>query len=219
MKSEGIVLSETDYKETSKIVNLYTPMGKIGVKALGSKRIKNGLLGFTNTGNTVEFVATDSSLPTLEEYTILDSIYTRFDDLKTAKALGVVIRILNDLPADIDNKRLYPFVKGIVEALGKVNNDKVIAVFLIKILYVYGIAPNLKSCVKCGSTNELSFVPELGGAVCKDHGLGNIESLKIWNEYYYDKKKLNDYSDTDFNLLLGEIKAYYNYHLGYRINY
>ena len=43
MKFEGIVLSEIDYKEASKIVNLYTEKGKIGVKALGSKKIKNGL--------------------------------------------------------------------------------------------------------------------------------------------------------------------------------
>ena len=53
MKLEGIVLSEIDYKEASKIVNLYTEKGKIGVKALGSKKIKNGLLGFITTGNTV----------------------------------------------------------------------------------------------------------------------------------------------------------------------
>ena len=219
MKSEGIVLSETDYKETSKIVNLYTPMGKIGIKALGSKRIKNGLLGFTNTGNTVEFVATDSQLPTLEEYTIKDSLYTRFDDLSTAKALGVIIRILNDLPPDTDHQRLYPFVKNIIEALGKNNNDKVISIFLIKILYVYGIAPNLKSCVKCGIKNDLSFIPELGGAVCQAHGVGNTESIKIWNEYYYDKKKLEEYSNCDFDLLLNEIKTYYNYHLGFKIKY
>lgn len=219
MKLEGIILSETDYKETSKIVNLYTPIGKIGVKALGSKRIKNGLLGFTNTGNTVEFVATDSSLPTLEEYTIKDSLYTRFDDIKTAKALGVIIRIINDLPPDTDHKRLYPFVKNVIESLGKFNNDKIISVFLIKILYVFGIAPNLKSCVRCGCQNDLSFIPELGGAICKIHGNGDIESLNIWNEYYYNKKKLEEYSDTNFDLLLNEIKIYYSYHLGFKIKY
>ena len=67
MKSEGIILNTIDYKESSKIVHLYTPFGRISVKALGANKPKNGLLGFTTIGNTVSFVATDSELPTLME--------------------------------------------------------------------------------------------------------------------------------------------------------
>ena len=65
MKTEGIILNTLDYKETSKIVHLYTPYGKISVKALGANKPKNGLLGFTTIGNWCSFVATDAEIKTL----------------------------------------------------------------------------------------------------------------------------------------------------------
>ena len=43
-KIEGIIVSEVDYKESSKIINLYTKeYGIIGVLARGAKRLKSNL--------------------------------------------------------------------------------------------------------------------------------------------------------------------------------
>ena len=43
-KLEGIIVSEVDYKESSKIVNVFTKdLGIIGCYARGSKKIKNSL--------------------------------------------------------------------------------------------------------------------------------------------------------------------------------
>ena len=111
MKFEGIVLSEIDYKEASKIVNLYTEKGKIGVKALGSKKIKNGLLGFTTTGNTVSFVTTDKEVYTLIEYDIIDSIMKHDLDINEMKGLGVILYIINIIPADSPHDKIYPLLR------------------------------------------------------------------------------------------------------------
>lgn len=217
MKLEGIVLSEIDYKESSKIVNLYTPNGRIGIKALGSKKIKNGLLGFTTTGNTVSFVATDSKLPSLIEYDIIDSIIVKNLDLDSIKILGVIIYIINNLPNDIDNKIIYNFIKNVISSIGKINSNKLISIFLIKMLYAFGVSPNLKSCVNCNNKDNLiSFNIQLGGALCNNCS-NEINDLKIWNEYYYDKKNLEDFSDTDYIILINEIKRYYEYHLNIKL--
>ena len=121
MKLEGIVLSEIDYKEASKIVNLYTINGKIGVKALGSKKIKNGYLGFITTGNTVSFVTTDSNAPTLIEYDIVDSIIKKDLNIDEMKALGTIIYIINMLPSDSPHSKIYPFIKEIISNIKKVD--------------------------------------------------------------------------------------------------
>ncbi len=218
MKLEGIVLSEIDYKEASKIVNLYTPNGKVGIKALGSKKVKNGLLGFTTTGNTVSFIASDSNVPTLIEYDIIDSVIKMDLDLKGMKALGTIIYILNIIPVDSLHNKIYPLVKDVISNLNKIEINKLLAIFLIKMLFTFGVSPNLKSCVKCGNKNNLvSFDIPLGGALCNNCSNLN-DNLNIWNEYYYDKKELNKYSDTDFEFLINQIKNFYLYHLNIKLN-
>ena len=217
MKLEGIVLSEIDYKEASKIVNLYTEKGKIGVKALGSKKIKNGLLGFITTGNTVSFVTTDKEVYTLIEYDIIDSIMKKDLDINEMKALGTILYIINMIPSDSPHEKIYPFVKDILSNIKNINIDKLLSIFLIKMLYPFGISPNLKSCVKCQNKHDLiAFDIAYGGALCKNC-IDKTNNIEIWNEYYYGKKNLKDYSDTDFSILLNQIKNYYSYHLNIRL--
>ena len=46
---EGIVVSEIDYKESSKIINVLTPdYGIIGLMARGTKQVKSKLSGVKN---------------------------------------------------------------------------------------------------------------------------------------------------------------------------
>ena len=48
-KVEGIVLSEVDYKESSKIINILTPdNGILGLIARGTKQVKSKLSGVTS---------------------------------------------------------------------------------------------------------------------------------------------------------------------------
>jgi DNA repair protein RecO (recombination protein O) len=48
-KIEGIVVSEVDYKESSKIINIFSPTeGVIGVLARGTKKVKSKLSGVTS---------------------------------------------------------------------------------------------------------------------------------------------------------------------------
>lgn len=218
MKAEGIVISVIDYKEASKIVNLYTKNGKIGIKALGSKKIKNGLLGFITTGNIVSFLSSDSEFPNLLEYDIISSLMNKnlsFDDLKV---VGQILYIINNIPEDSPHNLVYEFLKKVFLNIGNIDSNKLLSIFLIKMLFVFGVTPNLKSCIRCNNKlNLISFDIKEGGALC--NLCSNLESdnLKIWTEYYYDKKEFNEFSDTDFNKLLDEIKYYYSYHLNIKI--
>ena len=214
MKLEGIVINSTDYKESSKIVNLYTNEGKVSVIAKGALNPKKGFLGFITTGNIVSFVTTDSNVKSLMEYSLIHDSFNINSSIELIKAFSIIMDVMKEIPDDTNHERCYEFIKSILLELGKVDTKKLISIFLIKMLYVFGIAPNLKTCVRCNSSNIVSFSVTSGGALCSNCATNDIEYLNLWKEYYYDKKEFNLYSDTNYDKLLKDIKDYYNYHLG-----
>ena len=208
MKIEGIVISSVDYKETSKLVNLYTELGMLCVKALGSKKIKNNLLGFTQTGNIVLSILTDNKYKEVIEFELIDSMYMYLNDINIIDSFSKIIDLMNSIPEDINHKRLYPYLKKTLNDIKIYNPKKVLCIFLIKMLYVFGVNPNLET-----KNNEMYFDPIKGHA----SELTGSNNLKIWKEYYYDKKDIDSYTDCDFNNLYNEIKLYYNYHIDINI--
>jgi DNA repair protein RecO (recombination protein O) len=130
MKEEGIVIKSIPYKETSKIVYLYTNKGKISVRAIGSKNTKKNTFGFGESGNIVSFITTDSDFPSLTEYEIINSAYKYVNDFDSIMALGKIIEILNYIPEDSIHNKCYPFVKDILLNLDT-NPKKALAIFLI----------------------------------------------------------------------------------------
>lgn len=219
MKSEGIVISTTDYKESSKIVNLYTKEGKISVNAKGALNPKKGLLGFITTGNIVSFVTTDSNTKTLLEYELIRSVYDLNESIDKIKAFGIIIDIIKEISDDINHEKCYDFIKKILLSLKNNDTKKVLSIFLIKMLYIFGINPNLKTCVRCNNDNLVSFSVHLGGALCNNCSSQDLDYLNIWKEYYYDKKDIALYSDTDFNKLLNDIFLYYSYHMSIKLKF
>lgn len=215
---EGIVLSSIDYKETSKIVYLYTNIGNISVKALKAKKIKGGDLGFITTGNIVSFIMTDSELPTLIEYHLKNTLFDLTDNINKINVLSIILSILKLIPNDSPHNLIYPLVSKYISLLKATNEKKILAIILIKLLYAFGVNPILRECVNCKNKNVIDFVPRLGGALCNSCSNHKSDTLEYWKIYYYQKLEINDYPDCDFDLLLNEIKAYYQFHLAIKIN-
>ena len=74
-KVEGIVVSEVDYKESSKIINVLTSdSGVIGIIARGTKQVKNKLSGVTSklTYGYFHINYKENGLSTLIEVDIID---------------------------------------------------------------------------------------------------------------------------------------------------
>lgn len=211
MKTEGIILNTIDYKETSKIVHLYTPYGRISVKALGANKPKNGLLGFTTIGNCVSFVSKDSEIQTLIEYNVESSIYKISEDIEKVKCFMVMLDVMNHIPIDNNHEPIYNTFKKVLNDILDENPKKLLCIFLVKMLYAFGIAPNLKTCVSCGK-NEVVFLDLLnGGAFCKDcSSLKNSDELYIFKEYYYGKMDIKDFTACNYDAMLIKLREYYS---------
>lgn len=92
-KIEGIIISEVDYKENSKIINILTPeLGIIGLIARGTKKIKSNLSGVTSklTYGYFHINYKENKLSNLIEVDIINSfknIRTNLDKISYATYL------------------------------------------------------------------------------------------------------------------------------------
>lgn len=218
---EGIVISSIDYKEKSKITYLYTPLGNESILVRGAKKYNQSLLDFTTTLNEVKYIKTKSSLPSLVEFRLIKSHFDITLDINKIKAIKVILNLIKYIPNESNHKKIYDFIIRIINYLDDDNDyKKILSLYLIKMLYVFGINPSLKECIICKRKDNLVFLDlNEGGAICKNDTINNnIEKLNLWTEYYYEKKELNEYTDTDFNLLLKEIFNYYNNHMSINLN-
>ena len=218
MKIEGIILSTVDYKESSNIINIYTEKGKIGIKAIGAKNPKKGLVSTLEVGNILSFNLSEDKMPKILEYNSIFNTYKILEKLDKMEALGLMLDIISNIDVNNNHKNIYNFSKKMILSLNDNNTLKVLSIFMIKVLYAYGINPNLKTCNKCNSNNIYTFDSNMGGALCKNCS-NNLDNnfLNIIKEYYYDKKEISEYTDCDFKELLKVIYSYYNYHFPYDI--
>ena len=222
---EGLIIGSIEYKEKSKIVELYTPNGRENVIARGASLVTKGALGFTTTLNYVNYQKSKASFPVMIEYSIIKSYYFILDSLKKANAISIIFQVIKSLDSNAPHHRIFPFVIKCLDLLEKNSPEYVISIFLIKMLSIYGVQPALKSCVICGNDKLVNFSLEEGGALCENCSNYNEKSYRLFENIrflYYDKTY--EYNNSiDYLSLLDFIYSYYLRHvnlklLSYKIN-
>ena len=213
MTDRGFIYKGIDYKESSKIIYLYTPEGKVSFKALGVNKKNNPFSSTLLTSNIIEYEVTASNFPSLINASISYSFMNDLENLDILEAIRVIIEVINIMPDDLNHEANYLFLEKTLYDL-KENPLKALSIFLIKMLYNFGINPNFKECLKCGKKESLIEIsPYVGGALCET--CGNNYNYDIWHEYYYEKKNISEYSDTNYHKLLKEINDFYRINLNF----
>ena len=209
---KGIIINSIDYKEKSKIVYLYTPYGHDSVLAGGAKTIKNSLLAFTVTLNVVSYLKSNNKLSHMLEFKLIDSYYEMASDIKNFDAISIIIKVIKAIPNDTNHNLAYNFIiKTLNEIRNGIDIKKAISIFLIKMLYVFGVNPNLSECAICKNKNIVFFDIYKGISYCNNHSsIENLDVIKVWIEYYYDKKDFKDYSEVNYDRLIDDLIKYYN---------
>ena len=142
IKTKGIILNETPYSETSKILNILTSdYGMISTISKGCRNIKNKLRGISNKMNYCEYTINykEKGLSTLIEGSTINSFKNIYGDMK---------------------KSIYSFyLMDLVKQVLNENNDKEILVLLSNALVKIddGLSPELISNIV-----ELNLLKYLG---------------------------------------------------------
>ena len=225
LKTKGIVLTETPYSETSKILNVLTDeFGLIGIIAKGCKSLKNKLRGVSNkmcySEYTINYKA--NGLSTLIEGVTINSFKNIYNDMKKAMYSFYLMDLVSQVLKENNDKEIFNLL---VPALTKINDglspELISNIVEIKLLDYLGVALNLDECVLCGNKEDLITIDiTSGGVICKNcYNDGYIMNNKAFHLMRLLKKvdiaKLETLEITDDEIFMEIDKFIYEYYSSY----
>lgn len=225
-KLEGIVLSEQDYGETSKILNVITKEhGIIGVISKGCRSIKSPLRSVSSKLTYGEFnlYYKKDKLSILTSVDIIDS----FDEMKKDIVKISYGAFILDLASQVLKQNYSSDIYSLlISSLIKINQgfDPLVITNILELKYLdyLGVLPVLDSCSLCGTTNGIETIsPHKGGYVCGSclttEKRVSSKTIKMIRMFYYvdiDKISKLDISEEvkrEINTFLDE---YYDNYTG-----
>lgn len=187
VRIKGIVLSETPYSETSKILNILTnEYGLIGVISKGSKNIKSKLRGISNKMNYCEYTINykENGLSTLIEGDTINSFKNIYTNMKMAIYSFYIIDLVYQVLKENNDKEIFNILANSLIKINDGLSPELICIIVeLKLLKFLGVMLNLDSCTICGNdTNLFTIDIHQGGLVCKN----------CYQEgYIFDNRSLN----------------------------
>ena len=225
LKTKGIVLSETPYSETSKILNVLTEdYGLIGIISKGSRNIKNKLRGVSNKMNYCEYTINykENGLSTLIEGNTINSFKNIYVDIKKASYTFYLMDLTSQVLKENNNKNIF---KLLVNALIKINDglspELISNIVEIHLLDYLGVSLNLEECSICGSKDDLITIDiTSGGVICKscyhEGYIMNPKALYLMSLLKkVDIEKLETLEITDEDIFKEIDKFIYEYYTSY----
>ncbi len=201
VKVEGIVVGETVYKESSKILKVFTKdLGIISLMARGCRTIKSNLHEGANKLIYANFSISykENAISNISAIDILDNfknIIMDYHDIDKKMyafyILDLAIQVINEknLSNEEDNG-IYDLVISTIKKIDEGYNPKILYdIFRLKILDDLGVKPSLDGCSNCGSKDVLTITSNNFGYICKDcYREGRLvkqETIKMIRMLYY----------------------------------
>ncbi|MDD2409202.1 MAG: DNA repair protein RecO [Bacilli bacterium] len=222
---EGIIISEINYGETSKIINILTKNGIVGVMAKGSKSLKSPLRSYTQKFTYGKFYLyyKENKLSILKSVDIINDLI----NIKTNIELIGYLSYISDLTYQVMKQNYDEDLYNIyINAILKINdglNAKIICnIVELKALDYLGVGINFNTCTKCGNTkNIITINLDEGGYICKNcynnEKRFDEKTIKMLRMYYLvDISSISDLkiSEKVINNINDFINIYYERYTG-----
>ena len=180
----GIVLSDTNYSESSKILNVLTKEhGKIGIISKGCRNLKSSLRSVSSklTYGYFNIYYKQEGLSVLISVDIINDFSNIKQDLFKIGYATFLSDLTNQVLKETSSNEIFDlFINGLI----KINDDfdPMIITNIIELKYLnyLGVMPILDCCSVCGSNKKIVTVSSFsGGYLC-------VNCYK--NEYIVDEK-------------------------------
>lgn len=185
-KVTGIVLSDTNYSESSKILNVLTKEhGKIGIISKGCRNLKSSLRSVSSklTYGYFNIYYKKEGLSVLISVDIINDFSNIKQDLFKIGYATFLSDLTNQVLKETSSNEIFDlFINGLI----KINDDfdPMIITNIIELKYLnyLGVMPILDCCSVCGSNKKIVTVSSFsGGYLC-------VNCYK--NEYIVDEKTI-----------------------------
>lgn len=183
-KVTGIVLSDTNYSESSKILNVLTKEhGKIGIISKGCRNLKSSLRSVSSklTYGYFNIYYKQEGLSVLISVDIINDFSNIKQDLFKIGYVTFLSDLTNQVLKETSSNEIFDlFINGLI----KINDDfdPMIITNIIELKYLnyLGVMPILDCCSVCGSNKKIVTISSFaGGYLC-------VNCYK--NEYIVDEK-------------------------------
>ena len=204
LEVEGIIVNETKYGETSKVLNILTKThGLIGVMAKGANSLKSPLRS-TSTKLTYGFFIIyykKGKLSILKEVTIINHFKKIKKDIEKISISSYLLELSESTHKQNNNPNIY---KLLIETLLKIeegyNPKALMNILELKYLYYLGVAPILDECAICGKkVHIITLSSYKGGFICQNwyqnEKIVSEKVIKLIRLFYHlDISKINKLS-------------------------
>ncbi|MDT0013111.1 DNA repair protein RecO [Listeria cossartiae] len=170
-KCEGIVIRQTSYRESDKIVRMYTrEFGKIGVVARGAKKTKSRLAAVTQlfTNGYFTFFG-GNGLGTLQQGEVIENFSSIQQDIFMTAYATYVCELLDKATEERQsNPYLYELTFQILRDIDEGYDPQILTqIYEMKMLRVLGLYPTMDKCAICGeTTGHFDFSTRSNGIIC-----------------------------------------------------
>jgi DNA repair protein RecO (recombination protein O) len=167
---KGIIISESSYSETSKLLNIFTKeYGIIGVIAKGAKRLKSPIRAVTSKLTYADFQINykKGKLSNLICADVINPFNEIKKDLLKISYASFLLELTSQVMKQTNSKDIFDLLENTLIKIEEGYDPTVITNILeLKYLNYLGIKPVLDSCAVCGSTKILTVSTNKGGFVC-----------------------------------------------------
>lgn len=190
---EGIIVVETAYGETSKIINILTKeKGIIGVMCKGAKSMKSKLRALTITFTHANFYLQykENGLSILKDVDIIDDYKNIRQDILLMAYTNYLIELSVQVVKQSYENNIYDLLISALKKIENGLNPLVISnIIETKYLNYLGVAINLNECVLCSTKkNIITLDGSIGGLVCTNcytnEKIVDLKTIKLLRMYY-----------------------------------
>lgn len=207
METKGLIYKIQDYKETSKMLFVYTPYGKYTLVAKGAKNYKSAYMSYDYLTLITFNLNEAKSIQTLRDSKIEDYFSNIKSDYNKVMNASLILKAIELLTDDLPHERLFNLIIWLLSF-----KDLCLAAITLYIKLTYALG------------YELSFAQEyegfditLGKTVNHAKSLNKEETAALKTLYYLKEEITVD--EVLKKTLKQFIKKYYIYHIDYEIKF
>lgn len=200
LKTEGIIVGETNYSESSKILKVLTPeLGLISVISKGCRNLKSKLRGVSSKLIYGDFhiYYKENGISTLISVDIKNTLRNTLSNIDKISYVSYVLDLAHQVYKQSNDYQIYDLLISVILKIEEgYDLEGMTCIFELKLLNYLGIKPNIDGCGICGNDKSIITISTShGGYVCKNcYSSGKIYNAKtiqlIRMFYYVDIAKL-----------------------------
>lgn len=223
---EGIVIQESSYGETSKIIQVLTKeYGIVGCMAKGAKSLKSNLRTVTTklTYGIFAIHYKPDKLSLLNSVDVLNHFKNIKKDITKISYASYIVELATQVYKQNQNVEIYNLL---ITTLQKIEEgfDSLVLMNILELKYLeyLGVMPILDSCSICGSkTNITTLASSRGGYICRNcltnEKIVSEKTIKLIRMFYYvDISKISslEISDASKQEINDFLDGYYERYTG-----